>query len=264
MKKTVLAAIALLGVCACLPVRQAAAAVKEDILFSSGPSRNTFLELYTSDVSQNCNEALRWMNSLKDAGPEVLWKRFVPVQMHVSFGDGGGAKDTFAQKSFDGFLLKYKKTWNVRDVYVPTLAVNGTEWTGWARQQDIPRFLSEDVGVLTADGSKREGHFLVEFKPSAKVDAKDLVAHAALLKFGLKSMPSEGSNRGRALSHDFLATVYTQKPFLLSYGVLTVDLEIIEKKATRQTKPEKKAIAVWVTRAEDARPIQATGGYLPS
>ena len=233
----------------------------EPLYFKSERTQNTLIELYTSDLNSGGNDALRWMSSLGEKEPKALWRDHVPLVMHVSYWNVPGARDTFAQKVFDDFLLRYKKLWNVNRVYAPAMVVNGTEWGGWSRGQDIPAIPSRDVGVLSADGRKRENHYLVEFVPTQKIDATGLTVHAALLGFGLVSKPSEGDNRGHALTHDFVALAYAEQSFHLSYGVLTSDFEISPKKVIRA---KKYAVVFWVTPGDEVRPIQATGGYLPS
>ena len=243
----------------CLLLVSYPARAQDGPFFESDRTQNTLVELYTSDASPECNQALKWMSSLKEKGPELLWKSFVPLQMHVSFWDGGGFKDPFAQKTFDDFLLSYKRSWKMRYVYAPTMVVNGTEWSGWSREQDIPRGLPEEVGVLSADGTKREGHFWVEFVPSRKININGLTVHAALLGFGVKSMPAEGDNRGRPLEHDFIVLTHQQQSFRVSNGLLTADFEINGKKAVKAVKY---AVAFWVTPQDGTRPLQATGGFI--
>ncbi len=233
---------------------------EDSLVFRSGRAQNTLVELYTSDVSVECNAALEWMSRLAAAKPERLWKRFVPVAMHVSYWDVPGARDTFAKKTFDDFLLRYKGLWGAARLYAPTVAVDGVEWGGWGQGRDVPEALPKEAGILTADGSKRQDHFLVEFIPARKIDAEGLTVHAALLGFGVESRPSEGGNRGRVLKHDFVVLSYKAQAFRLSYGVLSSDFEMPRRKAARA---KKYAVAFWVTPTGDSRPIQAAGGYLP-
>lgn len=234
---------------------------EERLIFQTEKAQNTFIELYTSDANAACNNALSWMSRLKTSGDSAgLWKRIVPVAMHVDYWDELGHKDTFAQKPFNEFLLRYKRKWAASKVYAPTLVVNGTEWNGWSRGQDIPAGLPRDVGMLKVDGSKREFHYLVAFVPEKAVDTGDLVVHGVLLAFNAKSKPFEGENRGRLLNHDFVAIAYRKQPLKLSYGIQVADIELPSKKGA---KPGQYAVAFWVTRQYDNQAIQATGGYLP-
>ena len=227
----------------------------------SGLAQNYFVEMYTSDADRNCNPGLSWMTSLKVNDTGSLWKEFVPVTFHVDLWDSKACRDSFAQKKFSDLLMSYKKKWGIGFLHQPTVAVNGTEWSGWLRGQDIPRTTSKNVGVLSADGSKKEGHFLVTFTPAQEGLSKDLTAHAALLAFGLKSKPSDGNNRGNSLTHDFIVVQYQEKPMrLLTRDVFyTADLEIVPKKDLQHVPY---AMAFWVTQSGEAAPIQAAGDYL--
>ena len=234
----------------------------ERLVYQSGRAQNLFVELYTSDANPDCNAALKWMSVLKSKDPKtVLWKQIVPVAFHVNYWDVPGYKDTFARPAFNDFLLRYRKKWNSRYAFAPSVVVNGTEWGGWSRGQEIPSALPREVGILKADGSKREGHFLGQFYPAKAVNAQNLMLHGVLLGFDLKSKPSEGDNRGQALTHDFIAIHYQEKPLKSSYGVLTTDIELAPTKGIRTWNY---AVVFWITQAGDIIPIQATGGYLPS
>ena len=225
-------------------------AAEEILYFKSERAQNTLVELYTSDTNGSCEPALRWMSTLKTKNG--LWKTFVPLAMHVSYWDEYGNKDAFAQKIFDDFLLRYKQLWKVSRAYAPTVVANGTEWGGWSHDQDIPKALPKDAGLLSADGRKRVDHFLVEFIPPKKITADGVTVHAALLGFGV--------DRGKGLAHDFVALAYKEQSFHLSYGVLTTDFELSKRKAP---KAKKYAVVFWITPGRNIRPMQATGGYLP-
>ncbi len=78
--------------------------------------------------------------------------------------------------------------------------------------------------------------------------------------FDLKSKPSEGDNRGKTLTHDFIALGYQEKPLKHYYGVLTTDIELSPKKGVHA---KDYAVVFWLTETGDILPIQTTGGYLP-
>ena len=240
----------------CAPSVQAA----EQWVLESGKTQNAFIELYTSDASRDGNSALEWMSALRTHDADALWKQWVPVEFHVSYWDMAGFKDKFAQKPFDDLLLQYKRKWNVSSVYAPTLVVNGTEWAGWSRGQEIPAGAPKEVGVLKVVGSESKGLYSVEFTPAKKLSAQNLAVHAVLAGFGFKSRPSEGENRGRVLSHDFIALNYAEQTLKFSYGVLKATVELSTPKGVHA---QEYAAVFWVRDAEIVQPIQAVGGYLP-
>ena len=241
----------------CVPPAQGA----EGWTLESGKTQNAFIELYTSDASRDSNTALEWMSALKTRDAGALWKQWVPVEFHVNCWDVAGFKDKFAQKPFDDLLLQYKKKWNVRSVYAPTLVLNGTEWTGWSRGQEIPTGGTKEVGVLKVLRSESEGLYSVEFTPAKTLSAQNLAVHAVLTGFGFKSRPSEGENRGHALSHDFIALNYAEQPLKRSYGVLKANVEL--SAPNKGVHAQEYAVVFWVRDTETVQPIQAVGGYLP-
>lgn len=239
-----------------------AALTDERIVFSSGTVQNTLLELYTSDANPNGNLALEWMSVLKnEQGPQsLLWKRVIPVAMHVRLWDVPGYADSFSRPEYDDRLLAHKKKWGASKVYCPTMVANGIEWSGWSKQQSVP-LEGVATGELYVDGTKREGLYQVEFKPSKTLSVKELTVHTALIGFGLKSKPSEGKNRGKLLKHDFICMGSRTKDLVFqSNGILTASVELARPKGLSV---QQYAIIFWVTKKNDPTPLQAAGGYLP-
>ena len=235
---------------------------KNDASFASERTRNTLVELYTSDASADCNPALQWMVSLrqnqKDAG---LWEKVIPIAFHVPLWNIAGYKDAFGKKEFDSRILEYKKKWSVSNVYCPTMIVNGVEWSGWARSQPIPVPVDKNNGVLLADGSKKEDVYEITFKPSKEFEGETFIVYGAMVAFGLKTTPSEGKNRGKVLNQDFTCLLFRSKDFHLSYGDWVSTLELSRPKGLRA---QKLGVVFWVTRTNDVRPVQVVGGYLPT
>ena len=245
-----------------IPTARAEEAASSPLIFQSGPLQNTTVHLFTSDGNANCNPAVEWLNARKEPGahPE-LWRQVVPVAFHVKLWDIPGYKDAFARTEFDEMLLAYKKKWSAQKVYAPTVVVNGVEWSGWARSQDIPLEASRRTGILAADGTKRENIFEVTFKPEPSFEAGDLELHGVLMAFGLQSRPTEGKNRGKALTHDFVPLVYKKTVFRNSLGNLIASVDLPRTKGIRV---QRYAAAFWITRVGDPLPLQATGNFLSS
>ena len=243
------------------------ACARELPAYKSGPSQNTLIELYTSDANAACNPALTWFSSLRTDNPAIgdrLWRTVFPVAFHSSYWDAaGGYKDLFSKKPFDDLLLAYKNFWRTTRAYAPTFVVNGTEWSGWSRGQEIPSPPANPAGVLSAVVSdfKREEHFTVGYAPGPAIGTGDLVLHAVILGFGYHSRPTDGENRGAVLNHDFIALKYLEGAFRFSYGALTAEMDIPYRAFIRDKRPY--AVVFWVTRSGDPRPLQATGGLLP-
>ncbi len=236
-------------------------AAEEKIYFASGAVRNILVELFTSDVSPTGNPALEWMTGLMAKESDgTLWKKVVPIAMHVHAWDIPGQKDTFGRPEYDERLLAYKKKWSAGRVYCPTVVTNGADWSGWSRQQPFQPE-TEVVGEHIADGTEKEGLFKVSFKPAKGGGADGFTIHGALVAFGLRSKPSEGKNRGKSLQHDFISLIYRANDLLLVRGgELTSSIELARPKGVRI---QRYAAVFWVTKKGDVVPLQATGGYLP-
>ncbi len=98
-------------------------------------------------------------------------------------------------------------------------------------------------------------NFRFSYQRSAE---SELEAHVALLGCGINSKIGGGENNGRRLPHDFVVLDHRAISMTNSAGTARADLAI-EK--TDQEVPQK-AIAIWITRAKQLAPLQATGGWL--
>ena len=242
-----------------LLVHPAAAADETKLVCRAGPSQNAIVMLFTSDASSTCNPALEWMTAQKQKDPQAgPWQTFVPIAMHVAQWDTSAYKDTRAKKEFDQILNAYQKNWGAARTYAPTVAVNGVEWSGWSREQDVPRPVGQASGVLSVSRKEFEDTYTAQFEPDAKLEGP-FTLHAALLSFGVTSRPAEGKNRGKTLLHDFIALLYQTKDLQPSRSVHTASVEI---KVPRALHAERLAVAFWVTKTGLQVPLQAAGGYL--
>ena len=73
---------------------------------------------------------------------------------------------------------------------------------------------------------------------------------------GIASNVRSGENRGKKLEHEFLVLGWSQQPIRSGKAPLPLP----EKDAT--VNAPRQAIAVWISRADDPTPLQATGGWL--
>ena len=84
---------------------------------------------------------------------------------------------------------------------------------------------------------------------------------AAVLVSGLSSDVNAGENSGRHLNHDFAALSLITRPLVGQTNGFEGQF-IIDKKPKGIT--GQLAVAIWVTRAGQLEPLQATGGWLPT
>jgi hypothetical protein len=182
---------------------------------------------------------------------EGLWRDFVPVAWHVNYWDRLGWPDKFADKAYTDRQYAYAEQWNARSVYTPGLVRGGDEW----RIRD---------GGMTERGSARGGVLNVSVTgetvsvsfDTASMGTKDLRVNVARRGGGIASNVRSGENRGKKLEHEFLVLGWSQQPIRSGKALLPLP----EKDAT--VNAPRQAIAVWISRADDPTPLQATGGWL--
>ena len=97
----------------------------------------------------------------------------------------------------------------------------------------------------------------VAFEPAVPVNG-DLEVHVAILGFGLKTEVRAGENHGRTLEHDFVVLGYRSLATSRQASVHTSRFSLPATKASS----EREAVAAWISRPGDPRPIQAVGGWL--
>jgi hypothetical protein len=98
----------------------------------------------------------------------------------------------------------------------------------------------------------------VNFAPE-KNESANYELHTALLAGGIVSDVKAGENSGRQLNHDFAVVNLVQVGMTTSNGVAKGKF-ILDP--ARFAAGKTSALTVWVTRAGELEPLQATGGWL--
>ncbi len=229
----------------------------EDLVFQSrAGQRASLLELYTSEGCSSCPPAETWLSRLK--GDPRLWTEFVPVAFHVDYWDNLGWKDRFAAGAFTNRQREYGARWGGDSIYTPEFVLDGREWRGLGTPPAPGR--GADPGALSATVRGDGRTVTVSFAPTNQPKAAR-EAFVTLLGFDLRSSVKAGENRGRALSHDFVALGWERKPLAVGASgrqEVTFHLPEAPKDAGRL------AVAVWVAPASGggAGPEQTVGGWL--
>ena len=221
--------------------------------FSSGPERVALLELYTSEGCSSCPPADRWVSGLKN--DQRLWRDVVPVAFHVDYWDGLGWKDRFAARRYSERQRDYARYGALGTVYTPGFVVNGGEWRGWFYDPELTLNPNVPAGHLKVGVADQ--HVVARFVPADSAGERYQV-HVAVTGSGLSTAVAAGENRGRELNHDFVVLGYDTRTMRNLDGVLTARSRL----PTSDIKPERHALAIWVTRGLDPTPVQATGGWL--
>lgn len=238
-------------VAAALLLVPASFTLAQSATFSSGPRRTDLLELYTSEGCSSCPPAEDWLAGRRE--DRGLWREFVPVAFHVNYWDRLGWRDRFAVAAYTDRQRAYSAAWGARTIYTPGFVRAGSEW-----RPGTPAPAAAAGGRLSVDlaGSR----VTVRYQP---LGPGRYQAFVALLGGGLQSEVKRGENAGRRLHHEFLVLGLNQGELSgASEGsepthILSVDLP------TTQENPARRAVAVWITRAEGILPLQAAGGWLP-
>ena len=216
--------------------------------FSSGQQQVALLELYTSEGCSSCPPAEAWFGGLL-ARPD-LWLHIVPVVFHVDYWNDLGWNDPFSTADNSQRQRRYEREGSVRSVYTPGFVLNGTEWRGWFSGQPLPASATS-AGLLSVELANGQIEASFHDEHAAR---EPLELQVALLGFDLTTKVAAGENRGKALTHQFV---------VLEHTTAMSDSNKWTLKAPQSTvAAQKQALAVWVTRPNTQKPLQATGGWL--
>lgn len=230
-----------------------AAVAAQGISLESGSRRALLLELYTSQGCSSCPPADALLTSL--IGDRRLWHELVPVAFHVDYWDYLGWHDRYASPAYSARQVAYRESGHLSTVYTPAFVLGGREWRGW-QLHSSPASASATAGVLRAQADATTAR--VRYLPEP-AGAGDLVAHFARLGFDMETAVPRGENAGRRLREDFVVLAHSSRTMSGSpYGYAA---ELTLPQPTHAA-PARRAVAVWVARADDPTPLQAVGGWL--
>lgn len=225
-------------------------------VFQSSERQTALLELYTSESCSSCPPAEAWLSKLKNE--PGLWNGFVPVAFHVDYWNNLGWRDRLSDQQFTQRQQNYARLWSAAEVYTPEFILNGKEWHNWMGFRGAPEASSVKAGGLSASSADGR-HWQVNFVPT-ETGAMNYEVTAAVLISDLGSDVSGGENSGRHLIHDFAALALSTQPLINQTNGFAGKF-IIDANPKGMT--GRLALAVWVTRAGQLEPVQATGGWLP-
>ena len=101
-------------------------AAKRTPFASSGKTRVSVIELYTSESCSSCPPADKWVSAL--TAKPGLFTSFVPVVFHVDYWNDLGWKDGFSSNLMTRRQQEVANTWARPVVYTPGFVFNGREW----------------------------------------------------------------------------------------------------------------------------------------
>ena len=220
----------------------------DSVTFESGPKRVQLLELFTSEGCSSCPPAEASFSRL--VGDSRLWRDFVPIAFHVDYWNRLGWKDPLASAEWTKRQQTYAANWGAESVYTPAFVLNGHEW----RNATVPAVNDAAPGVLEA-AVHGDNTVMITFEP-AKSAAFEV--YLARLGFGINVNVRAGENNGRSLRHDFVVLSLVHEK--MGSGTQELRLAPASESVSR---PERSALAAWITKAADIKAVQATGGWLP-
>ncbi len=198
MKANALIAAGLIS-CAAFP-GQAANICKAE----SGPRTAALVELYTSEGCSSCPPADQALKTLSgDAGVAA---EVVPLALHVTYWDGIGWKDQFAQKLFDGRQASLLAKGKNKVSYTPQFFANGREVRHW---HDAFKNVVWEINstpamaqiILKQQFTERDT-FLLDVTASSGKPATKAALFLAVTESRLVSRVLRGENSGVTLMHD--------------------------------------------------------------
>jgi len=239
----------------------------EPVSFKSGTQQARLIELFTSQGCSSCPPAERWLSRWVDH-PD-LWRSVVPVAFHVDYWDQLGWRDPFATARFSTRQRDYYRSGNVSSVYTPGFVVNGQEWRGYYKRQNLP---AADVALASIEGRYLDNHLDVLFStPHAKfIDIVEV--NVALLGVGLSTAVRAGENRRKTLDEDFV--VLHHQTLTLSQvdnisrsprDASAVGQEIswsVDLPSVASRKAKRLALAVWAEHPVSGKIVQAVGTWI--
>ena len=147
---------------------------------------------------------------------------------------------------------------DLENIYTPEFVLNGKEWHDWFGLRGTPSSTASKPGVLKVSSGDGK-YWSVTFMPASD-NTESYEVSAAVLASNLSSDIKAGENAGRHLNHDFAVLSLITRP-------LTIQTNGLASKFIIDREPKgisgHLALAVWVTRAGQLEPLQATGGWLP-
>lgn len=223
----------------------------EPVTISSTKEHTYFLELYTSQGCSSCPPAEHWISQFADN--KNLWKSIIPLNFHVNYWDYLGWEDPFGSAVFSQRQRTYAALGKSRIVATPGFMIDGKGWQGWFKGTGFPKPNIKSSKRLTA--TINETDVKLDFDSIAD---NNLVAHVALLGFGIQTNVKAGENNRRLLNHDFVVIGYQQGAMVVDNESSSIDLPFpvsVEVDTTRT------AMVVWVSTKEDPTPIQIAADW---
>ncbi len=169
---------------------------------TSGATRNSLLELYTSEGCSSCPPADRWLSQLPaNSG-------MVPLAFHVDYWDRLGWRDPFAQAAFS--QRQRDRNSGLGWVYTPQVMLDGKDFRTWHRGLPAPSNVSAQASLaLTLKQTPERIEVEAESRFATPAAGRDTTLYLALFENRLSSKVTAGENAERTLHHDHVVRQLT-------------------------------------------------------
>jgi len=163
----------------------------------SGATRNSLLELYTSEGCSSCPPADRWLSQLpKNSG-------VVPLAFHVDYWDRLGWRDRFAQAAFS--QRQRDRNSSLGWVYTPQVMLDGKDFRDWHRGLPTRSNTPAQASLaLTLAQTPEYVDIQAESRFASPGAARNAKLYLALTENRLSSNVTAGENAQRTLHHDYV------------------------------------------------------------
>jgi hypothetical protein len=164
----------------------------------SGDTRNSLLELYTSEGCSSCPPADRWLSQLP---PD---SSVVPLAFHVDYWDKLGWRDPFAQAAFS--QRQRARNSGLGWVFTPQVMLDGDDHRNWRRSRaPQPKPTPAQVKLsLTLTQSPERIDIQVDSRFAHSADSQNAQLFLALYENRISSKVAAGENASRTLNHDYV------------------------------------------------------------
>lgn len=230
-----------------------------ELKLDSGAQQTELVELFTSEGCSSCPPADRWLNRFLESS--ALWNSVIPLAFHVDYWDYIGWQDRFAKKEFSERQRKYAREFDETTVYTPGVRRAGFEWQSWRRDPTLKSFSGEErklVGPLSAVVSS-SGEVVANYSSPYQNDDRHHRLNIAILGMGLQSEVKRGENRGKTLQHNFVVLSLVQFAGKQESAEFNWQAQL----QAPEIKASSYAVALWVSRDDSLRPVQAVGQAIP-
>lgn len=188
---------------------------------SSGPLRNSLLELFTSEGCSSCPPADRWLSSLRtQAGSE---QRLVPLAFHVDYWNRLGWTDRFSKPAYSARQRWIADVNRARTIYTPQFVVNGRDTRPMRTGLPALRNDRESIAALRLElGPATAGRIEARGEAHLHSPIEGAQVFLALYENNLTSRIDAGENTGSLLKHDFVVRELIGPIRLPASGVLSI------------------------------------------